>query len=681
MKQQQSESVRYEQVRLQQISNLAEELRQTSLKNVSTKQQQQQQESRKVQQRSRRPSGQWRITSVSIEENKVDTSNQYEEQYQKFERGGFAFQQGHHDEVESEAALLYSGGGAETEQRSNSSFTQSNMSQVQSFSNNSVENQKLSQRRSSTVYNTDQRDACYDERGESILQQTQNKSLCSELVNNDQSHVERRKSCFSSVEDISTSNSNTVDRGSTKYLPNFISLKQTEDQKLNSRSSGFPSRRRNSVSISCVGSGQSSSHSRASSVEPHQRPIFSFLKNSEENPHRSRQASNLASRRNSVVGLQKYSSQEYLNSGSNSNLKVRNNPIMLAQPHNATDKDESTLAKDGTLYQSTESLNCFKSRSRHSSGSGSQSQGQARDLYTWHGRNNLQGTGLRVGSAVTEPEPRDGLSLSRDGNFFMPFGNTENLGQKCKTRRQLKAEEQLRKQQEEQDEREQRVERERRKMRRQEKRNRNRTMSLSNSNRSQFDSSSTNKTTNKTEINSLENQNILEKNVINLTNNTENFNVSNKITTEIENIEILTKASDMKDATTMDTNTEKTGSINKENEELSLSAKERARDTSWQKFGAEYNEFGELISCGKEPLGKKDGFLLDYEKRDRSNAFWQVGEEYEGLVDGYGNRIDSIGINRGRWDNVQRGPLLHTSQNPDFVPDRSHPSNTGRRRF
>ena len=214
-------------------------------------------------------------------------------------------------------------------------------------------------------------------------------------------------------------------------------------------------------------------------------------------------------------------------------------------------------------------------------------------------------------------------------------------------------------------------------MRRQEKRNRNRTMSLSSSNRrSEFDSSSSNKTTNKTEINSLENQNILEKNVINLTNNTENFTGSNKITTEIENMEILTKASDMKDVRTEHgdddhTNTEETGgSTNKENEELSLSERENARDTSWQSFGAEYNEFGELISCGKEPLGKKDGFSLDYEKRDRSNAFWQVGEEYEGLVDGYGNRIDGIGINRGRWDNVQRGPLLHTSQNPDFVPDR-----------
>ena len=101
-------------------------------------------------------------------------------------------------------------------------------------------------------------------------------------------------------------------------------------------------------------------------------------------------------------------------------------------------EDDTTLAKDGTLYQSTESLNCFKSRSRHSSGS------QGKDLYTWNGRNSLQGTGLRVGSAVTEPEPKDGLALSRDGGFFMPFGNTENLGKKCKTRRQLKAEEQLR---------------------------------------------------------------------------------------------------------------------------------------------------------------------------------------------------------------------------------------------
>ena len=48
------------------------------------------------------------------------------------------------------------------------------------------------------------------------------------------------------------------------------------------------------------------------------------------------------------------------------------------------------------------------------------------------------------------------LKLSRHGGFFMPFGNTENLAGKCKTRRQLKAEEQLRRRQEEEEEKERR---------------------------------------------------------------------------------------------------------------------------------------------------------------------------------------------------------------------------------
>ena len=288
----------------------------------------------------------------------------------------------------------------------------------------------------------------------------------------------------------------------------------------------------------------------------------------------------------------------------------------------------------------------------------------------------MQGTGLRVGSAVTEPEPRDGLALSKDGGFFMPFGNTENLNKKCKTRRQLKAEEQLRRQQEEEEEKQQRIERERRKMERKEKRNRNRTMSMSSCNRSQLGSSVSTNITNNVEINSKENLNIIEKNVVSQNNNFENNsvqNVSNKITTEIENIEILTKASEKNAESSVETESKnlKTDTNNNESDELSRT--ERERDTSWQKFGAEYNEFGELISCGKEPLGKKDGFLLDYEKRDRSNAFWQVGEDYEGLVDGYGNRSEGQGVTRNRWDNVQRGPVLHTQQNPDFVPDRSGP--------
>ena len=658
-------------MRLQQIENLAEELRQTSLKNVKNESSKHE-ESRKVQQRLRRPSGQWKITSVSIEESKANL-DYHDDHCHKFERGEFAFQQ---NEVGMESSV-YSGmennQNIELNNKRGISVEQSNAWSVNDLSR--TENQIGSQR-DSTQVNTD---SMYQE--SYSFQQTQNKivnretSQYSRLDNNQQNGFQsrqRRNSSFSqsnmsSVENYSNTNENISGKDSTKYIPSFLSLlpKPREDPSC-SQGVGFPSGRRNS--ISCLGSGQSSSHSRASSVDRQQRPVFSFLKNSDENPHRTRQPSNLASRRNSVVGLQKYSSQEYLNSGANSNLKIRNNPIMLAQPKNNIDKDDSSMtAKDGTLYQSTESLNCFKSRSRsrHSSGT------QNKDLYTWNGRNSLQGTGLRVGSAVTEPEPRDGLALSKDGGFFMPFGNTENLNKKCKTRRQLKAEEQLRRQQEEEEEKQQRIERERRKMERKEKRNRNRTMSMSSCNRSQLGSSVSTNITNNVEINSKENLNIIEKNVVSQNNNFENNsvqNVSNKITTEIENIEILTKASEKNAESSVETDS-KTDTNNNESDELSRT--ERERDTSWQKFGAEYNEFGELISCGKEPLGKKDGFLLDYEKRDRSNAFWQVGEDYEGLVDGYGNRSEGQGVTRNRWDNVQRGPVLHTQQNPDFVPDRS----------
>ena len=168
-----------------------------------------------------------------------------------------------------------------------------------------------------------------------------------------------------------------------------------------------------------------------------------------------RKDSALTSRRNSVAGLQKYSSQEYLHSGAEmDSLKVRNNPIMLPGPQEAREgESQAYLSRDGSLYQSNEHLTISeaKRRSRHRSGS------QSRDSsYTWAGRAQLAGTGLRVGSAVTEPEPRDGVALSRDGGFFMPFGNTENLAGKCKTRRQLKAEEQLRRRQEEEEEKERR---------------------------------------------------------------------------------------------------------------------------------------------------------------------------------------------------------------------------------
>ena len=49
----------------------------------------------------------------------------------------------------------------------------------------------------------------------------------------------------------------------------------------------------------------------------------------------------------------------------------------------------------------------------------------------------------------------------------------------------------------------------------------------------------------------------------------------------------------------------------------------------------------------------------------------KVGDEYNGLLDGYGNRIEQTnGVTRGRWDNVRRDPVLHVSQDQDFVPDR-----------
>ena len=48
-----------------------------------------------------------------------------------------------------------------------------------------------------------------------------------------------------------------------------------------------------------------------------------------------------------------------------------------------------------------------------------------------------------------------------------------------------------------------------------------------------------------------------------------------------------------------------------------------------------------------------------------------MGEDYEELVTGYSGRAGA-GVTTGRWDNVRRGPVMHVSQDPDFVPDRSN---------
>ena len=613
------ESHKYEEMRQQQIQTLAEELKQTSMKNVVNNMDVSDAppvpQPRKAKQRARRSSdvGKWKITSFSVEENLANSVNSeiqcsqetssfvtHTEHVSRFQQGGFSFQK-HEEDIEDHANTAAAVAGHDQ-------------------SSEEVSEQFV--------------DTCHDNNINGyITKKTMNQ-------NNNDDKKDQKKS------------------GMMKYIPNFLSLlpKPKEEKKIERRSSI-------ACMLNTVNNRQSCS--RASSVEAQSRtrpPIFSFLKGSGETPHRTRQESSITSRRNSVVSLQKYSSQEYLNSGSiTSNLKVRNNPIMLQQPNeNKDENNRSFLSKDGSLYQSMESLQSSSNmRSRHRSGS------QSRENYTWNGRNQLSGTGLRVGASVTEPEPKDGLALSRDGGFFMPFGNTENLSSKCKTRRQLKAEEQLRRQQEEEDEKERRQERERRRMKRQEKRIRNRTMSLNSSNRNQLINNQIMNNNTKTNTN-MESQNLdssTEKVTINNNNNSITMN-SHKTITEIENIEILTK-------NTEETNLKQVSCTETGNQNQETTQIKNERNTDWQRFGAEYNEFGELISCGKEPVGGYDGFNWDGEKRDRSGAFLEVGADYEGLVDGYNSRTGATGVTRGRWDNVRRGPVLHVSNDPDFVPDRS----------
>ena len=249
------------------------------------------------------------------------------------------------------------------------------------------------------------------------------------------------------------------------------------------------SSRRSSISgvanANCTGTAR---HSRSSSIDPFGRPIFSFLREDQQGcEHRSR---GLESRRSSVAGPPS-GMQDVLHSQDLSELKVRNAPVLLAQPKNVSDPGQSQLSRDGSLYQSTEALNSGGfgqsmqggGRARHRSGSQAPRErrrsGSQGPTYNWLEHGGLVGTGLRVGSEVREPEPKDGLALSRDGGFFMPFGNSENATKKCKTKRQLKAEEEARQRQEEEENRRSLEERAARKEQRKEKRARNRTQSVS----------------------------------------------------------------------------------------------------------------------------------------------------------------------------------------------------------
>jgi len=795
--------------RMNQIDTLAEELRQTSLKNVNTKKSYGNNNNQmnnnvpaepKPKQRSRRPSGQWKITSVTIEEsntnnvhseskNSVSSSEQVVENHQasslssyqqfqqsghvnKFMEGGYQFQQesaqstmfqnqgrvtGHkscmnesiHQQSTTSNVLSSSSGKEMITENGNSEVLQSqqcaeknspkydqklskhentNSSLQQNMSqydhSNTLFQQNISQQEhtnSQLQTSVSQHERTISQLQQNIyqlqlqennskfqqkmsqqehtnFQQSQQEQTNSQLLQNMSLHENTQlnqkrqflregtvdQSNSLSKEQVTSYNGNGEkkkgdEKGSMKYIPNYMSLcpKPSEyNNHAEENGNGEQNRgRRNSVCQSFLNTDQTKSRtSRASSVDPQSRPIFSYLKLGEDpNAHRSRQPSNLASRRNSNAGLQKYSSQEYLNRAhcEMSDLKIRNNPVMLAQPKDMKDDENCFLSRDGSMYQSTEALNSG-TRTRHRSAS----QSREDKSYTWSGRNSLTGTGLRIGSAVTEPEPKDGLALSKDGGFFMPFGNSENISKKCKTRRQLKAEEELRKQQEAEEERQSLLERQRKKDQRKEKRNRNRTISVSAQNRNN-------------QINEHSN-NILKNNTVVLNNMQDNSTTDTKanivvennslcnakVISEVENIQVL-KKDDTTDKDTVDISQETNESQKKDTTSTNTTTTEEnsfeyQRNTNWQKFGAEYNEFGELISCGKEPVGKYDSINLDgYEKRDRSNAFWHEGEGYEGCADGYGKRSDGSHSMQGRWDNVQRGPVLHASANPEIVPTRS----------
>ena len=103
----------------------------------------------------------------------------------------------------------------------------------------------------------------------------------------------------------------------------------------------------------------------------------------------------------------------------------------------------------------------------------------------------------------------------------------------------------------------------------------------------------------------------------------------NRTITEIENLEVLSKTNTSTSLNVCTTNNITSTEINNithqantqtslhQLEEVNTSSESRAK--GWQQFGAEYNEYGELISCGKEPVaGHGSGWTGHGEARDRS---------------------------------------------------------------
>ena len=119
------ENIKYEEMRQQQIQSLAEELRQTSMKNVNINSIKNDvndvppvPQPRKTKQRARRSSdvGKWKITSFSVEENLANSVNSeiqcsqetssfvtHSKHVSRFQQGGFSFQK--HEDIEDHANI------------------------------------------------------------------------------------------------------------------------------------------------------------------------------------------------------------------------------------------------------------------------------------------------------------------------------------------------------------------------------------------------------------------------------------------------------------------------------------------------------------------------------------------------------------------------------------------------
>ena len=153
-------------------------------------------------------------------------------------------------------------------------------------------------------------------------------------------------------------------------------------------------------------------------------------------------------------------------------------------------------------------------------------------------------------------------------------------------------------------------------------------MSLSCSNRNQLNNMQ------QLNINSRVNMEEARNNNVNsssssVTNNNQTTSSETRTITEIENLEVLSKTNTSTSLNVCTTNNITSTEINNithqantqtslhQNEEVNTSSKSRAQ--GWQQFGAEYNEYGELISCGKEPVaGHGSGWTGHGEARDRS---------------------------------------------------------------